>query len=132
MEFFKEIENSKLDQLRLKQLLTIKTLPELCASISTVISDEGNRGIIYCIWGEFVINREELGHGIRFSLPKCPNGLAWTITTDDGSDRTVIHCTINKQEHDVDFIESIQEFVSDWAEGLTKINDASLIVGENE
>lgn len=124
MEFYKEVVNSRLNKENLKNLLTIKALPELCASISSVISDVGNHGIIYCLWGEFAINREDLEHGIRFTLPKCPNALAWTVTTDDGSDTTVVHCTINKQEHDEDFIESIREFVDDWAEGLSTIKES--------
>ena len=76
MEFYKKVENSELDINGLKRQLTIQNLPKLCASISSVISDEGNQGIIYCLWGEFVVNREELGDGIRLSLPKCPNALA--------------------------------------------------------
>jgi hypothetical protein len=119
MEFFREIKNSALDQQRLTNLLTIKRLPELCGSISTVISDAGDTGIIYCLWGEFIVNREELKHGIRFSLPECPNALTWTITTDDDSGYSQIHCTINRQQHDADFIASIQEFVTDWADGLS-------------
>ena len=122
MEFFEEIENSGLlDNNSLKKLLTIARLPDLCSSIDSVISDEREKGIIYCIWGEFEINREELRDGIRFSFPKCPNALAWTITTDEESNSMTIHCTINKQEHDEEVIESIQTFVDDWSDGLTRI-----------
>ena len=31
---------------------------------------------------------------------------------------TVIHLTINRTEHDQDFIDSIQQFVADWKTGL--------------
>jgi hypothetical protein len=31
---------------------------------------------------------------------------------------TVIHLTINRIEHDQDFIRSIQQFVDDWKAGL--------------
>ena len=114
MEFFSEIKNTNLDKDSLKETLSIARLPELCHSIDKVILDNGDSGKIYCIWGEFEINREELEHGIRFSLPHCPNALAWTITCDEENSEIVIHCTIAKKQHDEDFIESIEQFVADW------------------
>ena len=117
MEFFEQVKNSTLNKVRLKQLLSIARLPELCASIDSVISDEGETGTIYCLWGEFVINREELEYGIRFSLPKCPNALVWSITTNEDNN-TIIHCTINRKEQEQDLIDSIQEFVMDWSKGI--------------
>lgn len=118
MEFFAEVDHSVHDTSGLKQLLTIARLPELCGSISSVISDAGESGVIYAVWGEFAINREELKYGVRFSLPQCLNALAWTITMDEECNRTAIHCTINRQGHDEDFIDSIEEFVNDWSVGL--------------
>jgi len=118
MEFFAQVDNSRLDNERLKQLLSIAHLTELCASIDSVISDEGETGIIYCLWGEFVINREELKHGVRFSLPKCPNALAWSITIDEDKSHIIIHCTINRKEPEQDLIDSILEFVGDWSKGI--------------
>ncbi|GMR01403.1 MAG: hypothetical protein BMS9Abin19_0783 [Gammaproteobacteria bacterium] len=114
MEFFAEIKNADLDTKRLQKLLSIKQLPELCRSIDSVITDDLDSGIIYCIWGEFEIKREELDHGIRFTLPHCPNAIAWTITYDEYTNEIVIHCTMNKKEHDADFIETIEQFVADW------------------
>ncbi|MCW8931300.1 MAG: hypothetical protein OQL19_13805 [Gammaproteobacteria bacterium] len=114
MEFFNTIENSKLNVRNLKELLSIKNLPILCHSIHTIISDEQKNGIIYCLWGEFEINREDIRSGIRFSLPNCPNALVWSITMDDDSDNIIIHCTINKSRHEDDFIDSIEEFMNDW------------------
>ena len=35
----------------------------------------------------------------------------------------VIHCTIDKREEEEEFVESIQQFMADWAEGL----EASLL-----
>lgn len=118
MEFFEHVENSKLDKERLKQLLSIERLPALCASINSVISDEGETGVIYCLWGEFGINREELEYGVRFSLPKCPNALAWSITTDEDYNHIIIHCTINRKEQEQDLIDSILQFVGDWSKGI--------------
>lgn len=122
MEFFAEVNNPGLDIDSLKQLLTIKRLPTLSNSISNVLSDEKHRGLIYCVWGEFQINREELKYGVRFTLPLCPNALACSITIDDENEHNiVIHCSINKKQHDEDFIDSIHQFVADWAQGLQTI-----------
>lgn len=119
MEFFAEVKNPGLDINSLKQRLTIRDLPKLSKSIDSVIADEKHKGRIYCLWGEFEINREEIKYGIRFTLPRCPNAVAITITIDETSgDDIVIHCTINKKQHDEDFIDSIQQFVADWAKGL--------------
>jgi len=119
LEFFAEVKNPGLDVNRLKQSLTISRLPLLSKSIDSVIVDEKNKGLIYCVWGEFEINREELSYGVRFTLPHCPNALACTITIDDENETAIIiHCSINKKQHDDDFIESIHQFVSDWAKGL--------------
>lgn len=118
MEFFDEITTSTVvDTEILKELLLIKNLPILCKSITSVIKDNISDGTIYCIWGEFKINREELKYGVRFSMPDCPNALAWSITTDSHTN-IIIHCTINKKEHDKDFIESIYEFINTWTYGL--------------
>ena len=122
MEFFSELDDSLLDGDRLKALLSIARLPDLCASISSVLVDQIDSGRIYCVWGEFAVNREELKHGVRFTLPGCPNALAWSVTTDPGCTRTVVHCSINKTEHDEDFIETIREFVRDWVNGLRYVS----------
>ena len=81
---------------------------------SSLILDNKINGIIYCVWGEFKINREELDYGVRFTLPHCPNSLAWTITYDEENSEITIHCTINKKTHDAAFIESIEQFIADW------------------
>ncbi|HHO59517.1 MAG TPA: hypothetical protein ENJ64_04690 [Thiotrichales bacterium] len=129
MEFFEEIRLAPPaapkttiptpDASTLKRALRIKDLPLYCASIDTVLADNGDSGVIYCLWGEFRVNREEIRYGLRFSLPNCPNALAWTITANDES--IVVHCTIDKQSHDEDFIESIRLFMQDWAQGIKKI-----------
>lgn len=121
MEFYQTVEKPHLDVDALKNLLSIENMPKLCDSIDTVIADEGNEGVIYCLWGEFHINRALLKYGVRFSLPNCPNALAWSITKDDGSDEIVIHCAINKKEHNDDFIETVFQFIDDWKEGLAVV-----------
>lgn len=104
----------------LQRRLTIGELPHWCASIEKVLSDEKSSGEIYCVWGPFDTRRENLRNGVRFSLPGCPNALQWTVTTGHQPDpgHTVIHATINRTEHDQDFIDSIRQFVDDWKAGL--------------
>jgi len=114
VEFFSAIKNNNLNKDSLKTKLTIARLPELCRSIDKVLRDDENSGEIYCLWGNFEINREVLNDGVRFSLPNCPNALAWTITCDEDNDEILIHCTIAKKQHDADFVESIEQFVTDW------------------
>lgn len=121
MEFF-AIADVLAQEQQLHRLLTITALPELCASINSVLSHEGDSGSIYCVWGEFDVHREPIRGGVRFSLPGCPNALAWTVTTgfDPVPDKVVVHCTINRTGHDPDFIESLEAFVADWKLGLER------------
>ncbi len=104
----------------LQRRLTIHELPHWCASIEEVLSDAESSGEIYCVWGAFHARREELRQGVRFSLPGCPNALQWTVTTGVPPEprHSVIHATINRTEHERDFIESIRQFVDDWKAGL--------------
>ena len=104
----------------LQRRLTISELPHWCASIEKVLSDAKSSGEIYCVWGTFHTHREDLREGVRFSLPHCPNALQWTVTTGQPPNprHTVIHLTINRTEHNQDFIVSIQQFVADWKAGL--------------
>lgn len=118
MEFFAEVKCPSMNVKQLHKMLTINNLPDLCSAINTIIRDDISRGSIYCLWGEFAINREELVDGIRFSLPNCPNALAWSVTLEKSTDSLIIHCTINKKEHEQDFIDSIEDFILAWKVGL--------------
>jgi hypothetical protein len=119
MEFFRDIEHKEIDVESLKRLLQIANLPAHCHSIDTVISDSGNKGEIYCAWGQFTVSREPIKNGVRFSLRNCPHALAWTIAYHARLNSIVIHCTIDDREESEEFIETIEQFVSDWASGLT-------------
>ena len=118
MEFYAEIHDYPINVDDLKHHLMIKNLPTLCASITSVIRDDSASGVIYCVWGEFAINREELKSGVRFSLPNCPNALAWTVTAEKKNSSLMMHCSINKRVQEADFIDSINDFVADWVNGL--------------
>jgi len=104
----------------LQRHVRIATLPRLCASVDKVMSHEGERGQIYCVWGEFTIHREMVRDGVRFSLPSCRNGVQWTVTTGSAADsgKVVIHCTVNQRQVDPDFVESLEQFAADWKAGL--------------
>lgn len=121
MEFFRDVSETDVGLERLRGLLSIHNLPGLCDSIDTVIKDNLTDGVIYCLWGEFRIDRQELKHGIRFSMPGCPNALTWTITINEAVRGITIHCTIDKRSHDPDFIASLELFMDDWQTGLTKL-----------
>ncbi|AKH20553.1 hypothetical protein [Sedimenticola thiotaurini] len=117
MEFYRRVE-SKCSAAQLQALITLEQLPSLCASIDTLLEQRGEEGQIYCVWGAFEVTRQKIRDGVRFTLPGCINALAWTITANP--DHIVIHCTINRAEHDQDFIESIEQFVEDWRTGLAE------------
>jgi hypothetical protein len=119
MEFF-ATATVRTDVLELQRRLSISDFPLWCASVSEVFSDEGTRGEIYCVWGRFRVHREDIRDGVRFTLPGCPNALQWTVTTGQSPEpnKVVVHLTINRSEHDPDFIESNQQFVADWVSGL--------------
>ena len=103
------------------QSITVENLNYYCAYIDKLLSiDSENSAQIYCEWGEFTVLRQVINGGVRFSLPNCPNALAWTITTglDPDPEKIVIHCTINRTEHEADFVESIEAFIQSWKLGL--------------
>ena len=118
MKFFEEIERQGVNIDSLKGLLQISALPNLCRSIDTVISDKHNVGEIYCVWGQFNVSREVIRNGVRFALLDCPHAFTWTITYHEGRNMLVVHCTIDDQEEDEEFIETIREFTADWSCGL--------------
>jgi len=120
MEFFANTEK-QIDGDTLQARLDIASLPTYCASITQVLSHDGNEGEIYCSWGLFFVRREPIRGGVRFTLPKCPNTLAWTITTGlpPAPEKIVVHLTMNRTEHDAEFISSIEKFVADWKAGLS-------------
>jgi hypothetical protein len=120
MEFFAHARATATGAL-LQECLTVGSLPAFCASVDRVLEQAGeDAGTVYCVWGQYRVHREPINGGVRFTLPDCPNALAWTVTTDQPPDPdvVVVHCTIARTEHDPDFIETIEQFVEDWSGGL--------------
>ena len=116
MEFFRQspLRGSVTE---LQEHLALPRLPQLCASIDALQEQQDeNHGTIYCLWGTFRIQRETIRNGVRFTLPDCPNALAWTVTLESG--QLLLHCTINQPDHEPDFIDSIHLFLEDWETGL--------------
>lgn len=118
MEFFADAQRVMTAE-EIQAEITGPRLAEFCDSIDEVISwdVDTDRGEMYCLWGQFDVNREVVKRGLRFTLPGCPNALAWTVTAEPRG--TVIHCTINQHVDDPDFLESLETFVADWQSGLT-------------
>lgn len=122
MEFFAEVAHQVMGVDELARRLTITSLPDVCASIDTVLSQSDDaHGEIYCLWGQFSVSRQRVKNGVRFALLDCPHALAWTITLQDQGRSIVVHCTIDKREEAQEFVESIEQFVADWADGLREI-----------
>jgi len=119
MEFYRAI-NKSIAVTDLQTLIMISDLPVVCASIYEVIHDDGEHGEINCIWGVFVVHREIIKDGLRFTLPDCPNAMAWTITTESSNNGIIVHLTINQKQHDPDFVESIEQFIDEWQVGLKR------------
>ncbi len=122
MEFFAKIDHQTIDAEKLFELVTIVHLPQLCASISSAVSTQSpDNGEIYCIWGLFQVSREKIRNGVRLALLNCPHALAWTIAVKRDQAAVVVHCTIDDEEAEIEFVESIESFMCDWEQGLKKV-----------
>jgi hypothetical protein len=124
MEFF-AVAQTEMSPLVIQRAVDIARLPELCASIDSVMSQQGERGEIYCSWGQFKVHRELIRQGVRFSLPGCPNALQWTITSDGTDNQVRVHVTIDRDRHDEDFVASLAQFVEHWKNGLEQYRPVS-------
>lgn len=119
MEFF-AIAAVAADAADLQRGVRIDNLPQLCASVDKLMASDGASGEIYCVWGQFRVNREVIRSGVRFTLPSCLNGVQWTITAESNSGGVLVHCTINRREQEPEFIESLEQFAADWKAGLER------------
>jgi hypothetical protein len=103
----------------LQNRIKIECLDELCQSIGTIVSVEGDTGLIHCVWGEHEVVRELHKTGVKFSLPRCPNSFCWSIIYDEAAGKIVIESSTKNDELDPDFSESIEVFMDEWLEGLS-------------
>ena len=118
MEFFKIVEVQTSEQ-EIQEKLTLNNLESFCESIFPL--EQGDELCpIGGMWGEFTLRRDHIMGGARFSMLDCPNALAWTFTTGypPARDKLVVHLTINRERKQEEFVEEIQQFLSDVDEGL--------------
>lgn len=80
MEFF-EFADLLTTQDEIRNKVSIDTLPFFCEEIEAVDEAEELGRVIFRHWGRFHLRQEDVMGGVRFSVPDCPNALAWTVTT---------------------------------------------------
>jgi len=118
MEFYARVD-SDVGVLEIQEQLSIESLPTFCRFIASVAPGSHGGMEMFSDWGTHTVNRELIRQGLRFTLPDCPNALAWTITTESHGE-LVFHAAINRETHEPDFIETLEQFTSDWESGLAR------------
>jgi hypothetical protein len=120
MEFFKIID-IETNQNWIQENVSIDNLEKITET-NFVIEKRGDNALIGTLWGEFDLSYDKINGGVRFALTSCPNGLAWTITTGFPPERekVIIHATIYRTQKQQEFIDEINDFLSDWEKGLIK------------
>lgn len=118
MEFFK-IVDATTTEIELQNKITSANVEEYTEEM-IFIKGDGSQSTVGCFGGEFILNRDLIKGGVRFSLIDCPNALTWTITTGYPPEHNniVIHSTINRERKNDEFVEEWREFIDDWANGL--------------
>ncbi|MHB1147088.1 MAG: hypothetical protein ACYC01_05760 [Lutibacter sp.] len=121
MEFFRIIKKQASEE-QLQTKIHPKSIEEFTETMLFLKSDENNF-IGLTLWGEFKISYDKINGGVRFALLDCPNALAWTITAGfpPEKDKIILHCTINRIEKPIEFIEEIEDFLVEWEEGLIRL-----------
>lgn len=114
MEFFKIVAVSSSEE-ELRDKLQLKYLERFSNAFFSLEQAQENTVAIGGIWGEFTLSRSLIKGGLRFALDECPNALCWTVTAGypPARDAVVIHLTINRQQKQEEFLEEIEEFLSD-------------------
>ena len=119
MEFFRIIDKQASES-QIQSKIHPKSIEEFTESMLFLESVETNF-LGLTLWGEFNISYDKINGGVRLALLDCPNALSWTITAGfpPEKDKIVLHCTINRSEKPVEFIEEIEEFMDEWEKGIT-------------
>ena len=120
MEFFRIIDKQATEE-QLQTKIHPKSIENFTESMLFIENVENNfMGLT--LWGEFNISYHKINGGVRFALLDCPNALSWTITTGfpPEKNKIVLHCTINKTQISVEFVEEIEEFLEEWQVGLNR------------
>jgi len=114
MEFFK-IVAVNISEEALVEKLQLEHLGHFSNELFN-LKDPGAEAVsIGGIWGEFTLRRSVIKGGLRFDLQECPNALCWTVTAGypPARDEVVLHLTINRQQKQPEFLEEIEDFLSD-------------------
>lgn len=123
MEFF-EFADVAASQEEIRSRVSMDTLPDFCEEIEAVdaadAAEELGRVVYFRQWGRFHIRQETVMGGVRFSVPDCPNALAWTVTTGypPHPEKIVLHATINRTEHHPEFIDATEALLAALKTGL--------------
>ena len=120
MEFFRIIDNQVTEE-QLQAKIHPKSIEEFTETM-LFLENVVNNFIGLTLWGEFNISYDKINGGVRFALLDCPNALTWTITAGypPEKDKIILHCTINRIEKPIEFIEEIEDFLAEWEEGLKR------------
>ena len=119
MEFFETV-SWNVDPAGLAEALSLKRLPEICSDIYEILEIDGEFGRLACVWGTFDVRRSVICCGVRFELTSCPCAMQWTATVHPTeTDHVVCHCTIDSPNLDPEFIQSLENFLRRFAEGIS-------------
>lgn len=120
MEFFRIIDKQATEE-QLQTKIHPKSVENFTESMLFIENVENNF-IGLTLWGEFNISYHKINGGVRFALLDCPNALSWTITSGfpPEQNKIVLHCTINRIQKPIEFVEEIEEFLEEWETGLNR------------
>lgn len=116
MEFYGKA-NVRMSVGDIQRHIVVANLPNWCESIVQAHNDHNNKGKISCLSGDFIVHRELLSEGVRFSIPSGPHAIQWTITTL-GEGGVLVHCTINTADPASEFVQNLEDFMANWRAGL--------------
>ncbi len=121
MEFFRIIDKQASES-QIQTKIHPKSVEEFTESMMFIESVETNF-LGLTLWGEFNISYDKINGGVRFALLDCPNALSWTITAGflPEENKIILHCTINRAQKPIEFIEEIEEFMDEWEQGLKRV-----------
>ena len=122
MEFF-EFADVAATQETIRDKVSLDNLPFFCEEIEAVAeTDAVGRVIYFRHWGRFHIRSEKVMGGARFSVPDCPNALAWTVTTGypPHPEKIVLHATFNRTEHHPEFIAATKALLAALKTGIER------------
>ncbi len=118
MEFFRII-NKQATETIIQHKINPKSVGDFTETM-LFIDKSNNNFIGLTLWGEFTISYHNIKGGVSFTLLDCPNALSWTITTGYPPERNkiILHATINRTQKPEEFIEEIEDFLTEWETGI--------------